>query len=244
MALEKNTKPLISLTSWRIVCVVAAASRLGILVYGEWQDRNMKVKFTDVDYRVFTDAAGHVLEGRSPYGRATYRYTPLLAFLMTLNVLVHDCIGKIIFSALDLAVGTLIHSIVLCRGHRQHVAVLCACSWLFNPLTMTISTRGNAESLLAVVVLICIWLLYQKRIILAGTCLGLAIHCKFFPIIYSLPMFLFIDEQFGARILVPSWSSKNGLLAAVSRFLRPQRILFALATVLSFFLLSAWMYYW
>ena len=38
--------------------------RLVLLVYGEWQDSTMAVKFTDVDYHVFTDAARYMTEVR------------------------------------------------------------------------------------------------------------------------------------------------------------------------------------
>ena len=59
---------------------------LGIL-YGEWHDAHVVVKYTDVDYRVFTDAAAIVAEGGSPFDRATYRYSPILAYLLIPNVI-------------------------------------------------------------------------------------------------------------------------------------------------------------
>jgi GPI mannosyltransferase 1 subunit M len=58
--------------------IYGAILRWIILGYGIVQDLHPVIKFTDIDYSVFSDAAGLVLAGKSPYDRETYRYTPLL----------------------------------------------------------------------------------------------------------------------------------------------------------------------
>ena len=42
--------------------LLATVVRLGLIGYGQWQDTTMAVKFTDVDYYVFTDATAFVAE--------------------------------------------------------------------------------------------------------------------------------------------------------------------------------------
>ncbi|KKF93347.1 GPI mannosyltransferase 1 [Ceratocystis platani] len=94
----------------------AAFLRATLLLYGLWQDANTPVKYTDIDYLVFTDAARFTLSPASgtPYDRETYRYTPLLAWLLLPSVAVSSnnaaavalfAFGKVIFAVADLLAG-------------------------------------------------------------------------------------------------------------------------------------------
>ncbi|XP_046379904.2 GPI mannosyltransferase 1-like [Haliotis rufescens] len=176
-------------------CVLGLVARLVLLLYGEWQDRTMEVKFTDVDYFVFDDAASFVIKGQSPYDRATYRYTPLLAFMLLPNKWFHS-FGKILFIIFDVMTGALTYSLVSSKGHSHKTAVVCACLWLFNPLPMAVSSRGNAESIMSFLVLATLQLIENRHVFMSAVSYALAVHFKIYPITYALPLYLLLGKDF------------------------------------------------
>ncbi|KAF9246169.1 glycosyltransferase family 50 protein [Melanogaster broomeanus] len=113
--------------SFRTLLVVSALLRIGLILYSEWHDAHSVVKYTDVDYRVFSDAARFLLYPAqdniahgpltkrlslhigNPYTRDTYRYTPLLALILLPNELIHASFGKYLFAVCDLINGVLIY---------------------------------------------------------------------------------------------------------------------------------------
>ncbi|KAM7524022.1 hypothetical protein LguiA_013924 [Lonicera macranthoides] len=196
--------------SFRSLIVFSAFLRLFLIIYGEWQDTHMEVRYTDVDYLVFSDAAELVASGMSPYKRSTYRYSPLIAFLLMPNSIIHRSWGKFIFSASDLLVGLFIRKILKLRGVPENLCTYSVMVWLFNPFTFTIGTRGNCEPIACAMVLWIIICLMNGNIFQAAFWYGLVVHFRIYPIIYALPIILVLDPlhfQSGKKPLLTDWSS-------------------------------------
>lgn len=202
------------------LCLAATLLRVILLLYGEWQDANLTVKYTDIDYVVFTDAARHVTQGDSPYARATYRYTPLLAILLTPNIFLFYSFGKCLFALADLVIGYLIHQILILRGMPSKRALWLDALWLLNPMVANISTRGNAESLLGCMVLGTLYLFMTRRFYPACAIFGLAVHFKIYPVIYALPLLFLLDNRYGDPIEFPRmiWSYQQYRLYILQRY--------------------------
>lgn len=248
--------------SYKYHLLIALIVRIILVIYSQIHDELSEVPYTDVDYKVFTDASRHILNNNSPFDRHTYRYTPLIAFLLIPNVVLHPSFGKILFSVIDILVGILIRTIVLHNRkiYKQHlsedegkscdslksssvsravksqnesennskvrnryksnkkskqqrksdkikqqkndknaqadrVADYCMLFWIYNPLTVAISTRGNCDSIAAFLVLLTIYLIQCKEMsFVAGLVHGIAVHVRLYPIVYSLSYFMYLNK--------------------------------------------------
>eukprot|EP00127_Corallochytrium_limacisporum_P002977 Clim_evm24s144 gene=Clim_evmTU24s144 len=158
--------------------------RLGLIAFGAVQDRVMDVKFTDVDYTVLTDAAQYVLNGDSPYRRVTYRYTPLLSYLMIPNLLLVPEWGKIVMAGIDVLCAQMTYDLVKMKTKDVWTAKVSCLVWLANPFVAVIGARGNVEALVCACILYSLRCARENRPVLAGAALGLAVHLKLYPVIY------------------------------------------------------------
>jgi len=145
------------------------------------------------------------LNFRSPYTRETYRYTPLLALLVTPNEWLHPSFGKYLFAACDIINGILIYkllvSIILPRqshsaskrstspestvSANERQATIYSAIHLLNPMVFSISTRGSSESILSLFVLATLYAMLTRRWNVAAIALGISAHWKIYPFIYG-----------------------------------------------------------
>ncbi|KAH8308943.1 hypothetical protein KR059_003654 [Drosophila kikkawai] len=99
-------------TSFRTHILISAMLRIALICYGQIHDSRSAVPYTDIDYKVVTDGARQVLAGETPFARHTYRYSPIMAYLQTLNILLHPAWGKLLYATFDLLIATLIYRLV------------------------------------------------------------------------------------------------------------------------------------
>jgi len=176
--------------------ILGTALRIAFVIYSEIQDHYFNIKYTDIDYSVYTDGAYEVYNGNSPYARHTFRYTPLLAFMLTPNIFLWSGFGKVFFTVSDIFCSVYIRKILKLTTSLDSSSIdKLTATWVFNPVIFNVSSRGNADTLISLMVLIVLYQLAKGNILFAAIMYGTAAHFKIYPLIYSLPMYFFIDSE-------------------------------------------------
>lgn len=231
-------RPLVKMRTSTLLAL-AVAQRVAFLFWGAYQDAHMELRFTDIDYFVFTDASRFVNEGLSPYDRATYRYTPLLAWLLIPSINWFSAFGKVVFSIGDLVAGVIIIRLLRQRFHMsESKACWYAATWLINPMVSTISTRGSSEGLLGAVVMLFLYAVCNDRWLFGGLLAGFSVHFKIYPVIYIPTVLWAIDTD---PLSKEFWMSLKKPARAFEQNRR--RLVFLASSLLSFSLLTGAMYY-
>jgi GPI mannosyltransferase 1 subunit M len=97
--------------------------------------------------------------------------------MMVFNHMLHESFGKLVFVLLDLVCGMLIYRLL--REHRrlpERQSVLWSLLWLFNPMVINVSTRGNSESVICALVLGTLYCVLRRRLFLGSV---LFVFCLF-----------------------------------------------------------------
>lgn len=178
--------------------------RLLFLCFIEYFERLNDVPLTDVDYYVFTDAANYVNKGLSPYQRHTYRYTPFLAWLLV-PTSTFAPFGKLVFIIFDVLCGALI---------MHESGKYAALFYLFNPLTIGIAIRGNAEPVIGCLSVLS--LVTRDTWWLSAPLLALSVHLKTYPAPWAFTIWLYYADKVIFGIF--PWSVK-GVKYAILSFL-------------------------
>ncbi|KAI8447267.1 PIG-M-domain-containing protein [Phakopsora pachyrhizi] len=240
--------------------------RLIIIIYsvqlesGSGSGSDSSIRYTDLDYQVFSDAAKSMISNKnfnraitkdqknlfynhhlnlnlgSPYDRSTYRYTPILAILMIPNHLFHQTWGKLLFCVSDIIIGVLVYKLLLIE--QLSIVRLVILTWTFNPFVINISTRGSSESILGVLLLLLLYLTKIKSLDLAAILLGVSVHFKLYPIIYSTSIWSSLSHRSddgSVKIL-------RGLLTFERRKIRFGLIALSTLSILNLIMYSIWGY--
>ncbi|EJU05262.1 hypothetical protein DACRYDRAFT_98094 [Dacryopinax primogenitus] len=222
-----------------LILLLSALLHVGLIIYGDWHDAHSPLKYTDIDYHVFSDAARFVLHPEKsgfaggwlaerfglqlgdPYCRSTYRYTPLLALILTPNTLMHPAWGKAVFSLSNIMISLQLRSLLPLGTSMNFVTIL----WALNPFPLNISTRGSSEALIGLAVISSLYFLQPGTLVFSAIMLGIATHLKIYPFVYGVAVLSWLARGKGWR----GWIS-------------PPALLFALTSAGTFFALGAVMY--
>ena len=133
---------------WALIALFGFALRLFIIQslskHDNYYEGNYNI-FTDLDYKVYLDASLY----DSPYQRHTYRYSPLLAWIMSPSYKYHQNFGKWVLAIFDVTACYFIYKMFASRKEQEHKNGSLFMTLLINsnPFLVYLSIRGSCESI-------------------------------------------------------------------------------------------------
>ena len=110
--------------------------------------------------------------------------------------------------------------------------------WLYNPVTVGMSTRGSNDNIMALLVFASIYFLLKRDYIVGGMVYGLSIHFKLYSIIYCIPFYFFIDCDRQAIL-----EGKKSFWSIIfTNFFTKNRVTYGLVTVITLLTLTTIFY--
>jgi phosphatidylinositol glycan class M len=135
-------------------------------------------QYTDIDYKIFSDGGKLHSLSISPFERPTFRYPPILSFIMIGNS-VFKSFGKFLFIVFDTATIFEIYTL------QRRKTLFWEWLWCFNPLSIYICTRGSMESMSNWLILVSIRFLLERKVAFSGIVFGFLIYFRIYPIVYA-----------------------------------------------------------
>ncbi|PPR83739.1 hypothetical protein GOBAR_AA36972 [Gossypium barbadense] len=198
----------------RSILLISAIFRVGLILVGEWQDTHMEVRYTDVDYLVFSDAASLMASDLfvGLFIRIILKQRKVPDDLCTYSMLIW------LFNPFTFTIGT--------RGNCEPIVcaiilwiIICLINGRLEPkkeekvglpeaITSSILSTGSFLQFN-----ICVLERQSCNVVQAAFWYGLIVHFRIYPIIYALPIVIFLDPRFfrsGTKPLLSDWTSDPG----------------------------------
>ncbi|KAH3743458.1 GPI mannosyltransferase 1 [Pelomyxa schiedti] len=100
----------------------------------------------------------------------------------------------------------------------EFYGMVAACCWLFNPLSVNISTRGNSESVVCALVISALYFISSSRVVLGSVLYGTAVHFKIYPVLYAFPLLFHLGRNGGGTCQTKPKADNNLFMRAISCF--------------------------
>ena len=208
---------------------VSITVRILMIYVSTLVDSYFHIQYTDVDYLVITDGSKNF----NPYNRETFRYSPIIAWLVIPNNYISQDYGKILFSCIDTICSYIMHLIILqlqpersssdegdirqfsCNSNILSLnPTSVVWLWALNPLSIVLSTRGSFDCISNLMLVMTMFHVIKKHFVFAGLWYGLFIHFRIYPIIYILVFLVYIFNNHKTSA-VDSSSQKQAVVASL-----------------------------